>query len=103
MEPHSMAILAGGAMRVTDEKNKCAEMIDDGAGFLDLCWHGAHTGGSGIDPDISAEVSLADWTPRGQFEFYFCSTSCLRAFLNACVDALEAKIAAARSKKSVLR
>lgn len=91
MEPHSMAILAGGALRVTDGKNRCAEMIDDGAGFLDLFWHGAHVnmGGSGVDPEISAQVSLADWTPSGQFEFYFCSTNCLRSFFNACVDELE--------------
>lgn len=28
----------------------------------------------------------------GQFEFYFCTTVCLRSFLNSTVDALEEKL-----------
>lgn len=96
-----MAILAGGAMRVTDAKNKCAEMATDCIGFLDLAWHGAHDGGTGIARDIYARVPLADETPNGQFEFYFCSTRCLRAFLGAWVDRLDEKIeqAARKSKR----
>ena len=61
-------------------------------GFLDLTWHGAHDGGSGPDRDIHLAVPLADRVKGGQFEFYFCSTTCLRAFLNAAVDELENRI-----------
>lgn len=98
MEPHSMAILAGGAMRVIDRKKKSATIADDCIGFLDVVWHGAHGGGNGSDREICARVPLADDTPAGQFEFYFCSTRCLREFLNACVDELETKVKNARMK-----
>ena len=93
-----MAILAGGAMRVVDRKKKSATIADDCIGFLDLVWHGAHDGGIGADREICARVQLADDTPRGQFEFYFCSTHCLRKFFNACVDRLEMKISEAGVK-----
>jgi len=66
MEPHSMAILAGGAMRVVDRKKKSATMADDYIGFLDLIWHGAHDGGEGSNREICARVALADETPASQ-------------------------------------
>ncbi len=83
-----MAILMGGAMRVTDAKSKSAEMAQDCIGFLDLFWHGGHPsmGGTGIDIDVDAYLPVAEDTPSGQFEFYFCSTGCLREFLNGCVN-----------------
>lgn len=87
-----MAILAGGAMRILDRRSRSAGIADDCIGFLDLVWHGAHDGGSGIDPDIHVRVPIAEDTPDGQFEFYFCSTACLRSFLNERVNALESKI-----------
>lgn len=90
-----MAILAGGAMRVVDAKKKSATIADDCIGFLDLIWHGAHDGGSGANREICARIPLADETAGGQFEFYFCSTRCLRPFLNAYVDRLEMKMKAA--------
>ena len=87
-----MAILAGGAVRVVDRPSKSADMAVDSIGFLDIIWHGAHDGGLGTDREISARVPLAEDTPDGQFEFYFCSTRCLRDFLNACVDKLDLRI-----------
>lgn len=103
MEPHSMAILAGGAMRVVDPKKQSAEMATDCIGFLDLLWHGAHGPGTGEHREVYARVPLAEDTPAGQFEFYFCSTRCLRAFLNAWVDQLDDKIQQAERKPSRLR
>ena len=99
-EPHSMAILAGGAMRVVDAKAKSAEIAEDCIGFLDLVWHGGHDDGGGADREVDARLPVAEDTPGGQFEFYFCSTPCLRSFLNACVDELEAKIARKRERLS---
>ena len=37
-------------------------------------------------------VHVADNCRGGQFDVYFCSTDCLRAFLNSCVDALELEV-----------
>jgi hypothetical protein len=56
-------------------------------------WCGTpHDSDEGSNREICARVALADETPAGQFEFYCCSTRCLREFLNASVDALENKI-----------
>lgn len=65
MEPHSMAILTGGAMRVIDPRSHSAGIADDCVGFLDLVWHGAHDGGSGIHPGVNVRVPIADDTQTG--------------------------------------
>ncbi len=88
MGHHPTVIFAGGAMKVTDAKKKSAGMADDCVGFLYL---GSH-GGTDVDSQASAHVELVEWTPNGQFEFYFCSAACLRAFLNACVDEVEVQL-----------
>ena len=79
-------------MRVVDAKKKSATIAGDCIGFLDLAWHGVHDGGSGMHREVHARVPLAKDTPAGQFEFYFCSIRCLRAFLNAWVDRLDDRI-----------
>ena len=88
LEPHSMAIFSGGAMYLGKKKG-----VPDGLeGFVGLTWHGAHDTGLGDDRDIFTRVDFARDCHGGQFEIYFCSTKCLRAFFNAWVDALEVKI-----------
>lgn len=84
-------------MRVTDARTRSAEVADDCIGFLCVSWHSA---------DICSLLDIADETPGGQFDFYFCSTKCLRAFFGACVDGLEAKVRkyeAAQRRKSRTR
>jgi len=94
-EPNSMAMLSGGAISPT---GKIAKKL---SGYLWLQWHGAHPqeGGKGPDPHIGTGIMLAEQTHEGQFEFYFCSTACLRAFLNFCVDELESEIANERRQR----
>ncbi len=82
---HGIAVLSGGAMRVVDARTRSAEIADDCTGFLCLDWHDHGTG-------VFSHLRLADETPAGQFEFYFCSADCLRGYLNASVDKLEASI-----------
>ena len=96
-EPHSMAILNAGAMRQVGQDRY--EMATDTRAFMTLIWHGAHSGGKGELSEVYASVDVADEVANGQFDLYFCSTSCLRKFLNYCVDALEERMEAARSKK----
>ena len=91
-----MAILIGGAL-LMDRTNDSGRMSDDLDGFLTLTWHGAHDTGVGKDRGIYASVDLAENTRGGQFEVYFCSTNCLRSYLNFCVDELEKKIEEKRS------
>ncbi len=88
-EPNSMAILNGGAMMMSEDRQS-GSMDQRLDGFLSLIWHGAHDGGVGEWRDFCETVRVADNCPGGQFEIYFCSTACLRAFLNYCVDKLEA-------------
>ena len=97
-EPHSMAIVNLGAMLMTNRANGAGTMSDDLDGFLRFIWHGAHQGGSGDHAGISAFLDIVEDVRGGQADLYFCSTTCLRAFFNACVDAFEMKIAAAQAR-----
>jgi hypothetical protein len=89
-EPNSMAIINGGALLMSEDR-LIGGMDPRLDGFLSLIWHGAHEGGHGQWRDRCSMVRVADGCRGGQFEMYFCSTGCLRGFLNDCVDRLEAR------------
>src|SRR5712672_2151238 len=91
LEPHSMAIFEGGAMFM-DRKRLNGGLHDQMDGFASIVWHDAHGPGIGPARDIYTSVDFAKDCRGGQFEIYFCSTGCLRAFFNSWVDALEARI-----------
>src|SRR5262245_3403551 len=85
-EPHGFAFLNAGALRKIDKRTSA--MAPDLEGFLGLGYHGAHDKKS----SPSAYLSVAETAKFGQFEFYFCTTKCLRSFLNVCVDELERRL-----------
>jgi hypothetical protein len=93
-----MAIVNLGAMLMTNRKTRSGTMSDDLDGFLRFIWHGAHDGGSGRDEGIDALLDIVEDTRGGQADLYFCSTKCLRQFLNECVDELERRIEKARNR-----
>lgn len=86
-----MAILSGGGLFL-DRRTKVAGPDPRMQGYLALGWHGAHDGGIGGHRDKGVMLHLVEDCDTGQFDMYFCSTNCLRAFLNACVDKLEIEI-----------
>jgi hypothetical protein len=91
-EPHSIAVLSGGAILVNRKTGNGGPdpRLD---GFLSLTWHGAHTNerGQGKYPDVYKALEIARDVKGGQLDINFCSTKCLRAFLNYTVDMLEKK------------
>ena len=95
-----MAVLAGGAL-LMDRKTDSGGLSDDMDGFLDISWHGAHDNGLGSDRDMMISVYAAEDCRGGQFEIYFCSTACLRSYLNTWVDKLEEKIKDERSNQAI--
>ena len=95
-EPHSFVELGGGAL-LKDRKSKIAGPSDQMEGLLTLTWHGAHDDGEGEDRDFDAITYLVEFVRGGFFGIYFCSTTCLRAFFNFCVDELDRDIATARA------
>lgn len=97
-EPHSMAILTAGAM-LMDRARDSGTPSNNLDGFLEIHWHGAHDGGQGKDGDVFCGVDIIRDAIGGQADLYFCSTECLRKFLNTCVDELERKVAEARRPK----
>ncbi len=99
LEPHSFAMLGGGAL-LMNRKDKSGGPDDDLDGFLYIAFHGAHEGGLGKDKGIGAMVELASGVRGGQFDLYFCSTKCLRGYLNFCVDELEEQIRKERDKSN---
>ncbi len=90
-EPHSMVILGGGAL-LLDRKRENSRESNALSGFLELIWHGAHDHGIGDDRDLFTTLTLVDDAIGGQFSLAFCSTACLRAFLNSLVNELEKRI-----------
>ncbi len=83
-----------------DRKRKDGGPDDKLDGFFSFTWHGAHTneGGIGRDADMYETLQIAKDVRGGQFSLYFCSTKCLRIFLNHAVDNLEEKIKKTRGK-----
>ncbi len=92
-EPHSFAALSFGAL-LMDRKKDLGGPSPNMDGYLGLTWHGAHDGGQGEEREVYCGLDLAREVRGGQGDLCFCSTACLRAFLNTCVDELEARIAA---------
>jgi hypothetical protein len=95
LAPNSFANLCCGAVLFDYEDRDSAGPSDDMEGYLELNWHGAHSeeGGIGKHPDTFASVPLKKGIVGGQMGINFCSTECLRAFLNNCVNELELRIA----------
>src|SRR5688572_9906233 len=94
-EPHSFAELFGGALRRTGKDSYSQD--SNLAGYLELGWH-PQEGDKEFDANFCFSIRLAYRTHAGQFAFYFCSTACMRAFLNFCVDELESTVAKGRHK-----
>jgi hypothetical protein len=90
-EPHEFVGLSGGA---------ASALGQSGEGFLSIFMHPREAPPFGPPPASGeplreangAEVEIVRDTEIGQFDLYFCSTSCLRHFLNACVDELGRKL-----------
>ena len=98
-EPHSMAIMSVQAMpmnrkKICSDTNYPTDVLD--LNFT-LAWHGAHDGGLGENREVYTTVDVFD-VQGGCGELYFCSTQCLRTFLNTCVDQLEMKVERALKK-----
>lgn len=71
--------LNGGALKGTKDN----AIMDSGLiGFLTLDLHDHNKMGKGF-------LNIVDSSPNGQFEFYFCSTKCLRKFFDKVIDAFE--------------
>jgi hypothetical protein len=98
-EPNSFVELSGGAL-IKDKKTGIAGLSSHLEAFLALTWHGAHDEGEGPDRDFDAVTYIAHFVRGGGFGFYFCSTTCLREFLSACVDRLDQEIASKRVEMS---
>ena len=93
----AFAVLNGGAL-MGEGKKGYPSMDARLVGFLDMTWHGAHHHADPKDNDVYTGLFIADQCADGQFDLYFCSTACLRKFLNSCVDRLERRVAKDRKR-----
>ena len=85
-EPYTFAWLNGIA-HGTDPKATVS---------LSIGVHGRHDAGH---DELGGNVHIVQDAAYGQFEYYFCSTKCLRRFFGMCVDELEAKVRLDRKHK----
>jgi hypothetical protein len=90
LEPHSFAILEAGVLE-SGSSRKTPSSADLKA-RLSLVFHGAHDDGVGEHRETFADVTIVDDVSAKVFALYFCSTRCLRGFLNFSVDELEREI-----------
>lgn len=95
-EPNAMAVLSGGALLLNSRGESVLKKSNRLDGYLSLTWHGAHDGDAGSDFGIYEAIPVALNVQGGQFDLYFCSTICLRSFLNHAVDSLESKVLRAK-------
>ena len=91
LEPHSMAILSGGALAQEDEDTYSAP-TEGLRGYLSLHWHGAHNDGEGNHRENDVILDIASEVDGGVFDIMFCSVGCLRAFVNDCLDKFEKRV-----------
>ena len=95
-EPHSMAILSGGAVSQQDsrwyEKRWYAGPTKGLWGQLGFTWHGAHDGGEGEYCEVGVGIDIARQVEGGLFTLMFCTVQCLRKFINSCLDEFEREI-----------
>lgn len=57
--------------------------------FLSISWRSPYSKGEG---GVLETVRLVDFSEDRQFDLRFCSSACLRSYLNSEVDALDSKI-----------
>jgi len=85
-EGNETAYIHGGALLLEESSDgvEKANLTESLEGFLFFDWNGSN--------NASADFELALNVKKGQFSINFCSTTCLRKFLNSCVDKLEENI-----------
>ena len=85
------AYIHGGALLLEEQSQgiEIANLNDNLEAFLFLDWDG--------EDKKSADIELALNVKKGQFSINFCSTKCLRKFLNISVDKLEENIELAKN------
>ena len=94
----AFATVNGGALMMDGDVDGMDERM---RAFITLIWHGRHDHDGEAD-DVYAGLDIVEDGAQGQFDLYFCSTACLRAFFNACVDKLEQKVEADRKHAHLL-
>jgi hypothetical protein len=97
-EPDSFLCFSGGAMKQI-QKNVYS-MDDDLFGFLDINFHGAHDFGRGKYREQFLMKHIVDHSACGQFDLYFCSTSCFRKFMNMLIDDLENELSGKKGENN---
>lgn len=78
------AFIHGGALSLDPDNKYSLIQSDNVQGFLFLDWNGPNN--QTVDFELARDVK------KGQYTINFCSTKCMRKFLNHCVDQLEEKI-----------
>jgi hypothetical protein len=95
MEPHSMAILSGGALAKVG-RNAYSGPTKGLKGNLSFVWHGAHDSGEGDHRNTFVHFDITCDVEGGLFNLMFCSVKCLREFLSSCLDEFERRVKKAK-------
>ena len=86
-EPNDFAYVNAGALLKINGNSYAPD--DRIKAFFTIGFHASHASSNN-----SASVEIVENPAIAQFEFYFCSTACLRGFFSRCVDELENKLQA---------
>src|SRR5262249_19044409 len=86
----AFAVLNAGALMGDGKGN--GSWDDRLLGFFTMIWHGAHGNPDPAENDVYSGIDVVEDVQGGQYDLTFCSTSCMRSFLNACIDKLEMRV-----------
>ncbi|MGE0492316.1 MAG: hypothetical protein AB7S38_24095 [Vulcanimicrobiota bacterium] len=81
--------LSGGAcieLDLDEDLELYRRLVQRASGFLEIWWRSPYSKGEGGSLE---KAKIVEDGHHGQFDLAFCSTICLRSYLNSRVDALE--------------
>jgi len=90
-EPNSFLVVNGGAMKRIS-RNFSEGVCEDLRGFLDIRFYGPTGKGLGKYKNKAADREIVRNSKGGQFDLNFCSTDCLRIFVNSIIDDMEKEL-----------
>ena len=92
--------ISGGGLFVLNKKEEYKKSIPETEGFLSLVWYEKVKNKNGISLWDGSYMDIVERSANGIYSLSFCSTKCLREFINKCLDEFERRV---EKRKELIR